>query len=226
MPRRIETAKSMCDGAIWRPEHGGADFALFARDATRVELCFFDVADGVEIERLDLPDRVEHVWRGFVSGVQPGQLYGYRVHGPYEPHNGHRFNPAKLVLDPYARAIAGAIDWKQPVFGYRLGGEAQDLEPDDRDSARGMPKSVVVDRAFDWGDDRPPRVAWSETIIYEAHVKGLTACHPEVPEDLRGSYAGLACQPVIDHLTRLGITSVELLPIHHFVNDSYLVEKG
>jgi isoamylase len=148
------------------------------------------------------------------------------VHGPYEPHNGYRFNAAKLLIDPYARAIAGHINWKEPVFGYRVGGEAEDLEPDDRDSAHGMPKSVVVDPSFDWGEDRRPGIPWSDTIIYEAHVKGLTARHPEVPEAQRGTYAGLASEPIIDHFKRLGVTSVELMPVHHFVNDSYLVDKG
>jgi isoamylase len=148
------------------------------------------------------------------------------VAGPYEPQNGYRFNPAKLLLDPYARAISGDVNWKEPVFAYRLGGDAQDLEPDDRDSSHGMPKAVVVDPSFDWGDDRPPQIPWSDTIVYETHVKGLTARHPEVPEKQRGTYAGLATPPVLDHLKKLGVTSVELMPVHHFVNDSYLVDKG
>src|ERR1051326_2517556 len=129
------------------------------------------------------------IWHGFLPDARPGQLYGYRVHGPYEPNNGYRFNPAKLLIDPYARAIAGRVDWREPVFGYQLGGEAEDLALDDRDSARGIPKSVVVDPKFDWGDDTPPRIPWGETIVYEAHVKGLTARHPDVPEAQRGTYS-------------------------------------
>jgi isoamylase len=213
-------------GAIWDPARGGTEFALFARNATRVELCLFDGLDGGEAQRLEMPRRVEHVWRGFVPGLKPGQLYGYRVDGPYEPANGYRFNAAKLLVDPYARAIAGRVDWQPPVFGYPLGGEAEDLTPDSQDSAPHMPRCVVVDSSFDWGDDRPPRVAWGDTLIYEAHVKGMTARHPDVPERDRGTYAGLASPPVIDHLKSLGVTAVELLPIHHFFDDSYLVDKG
>jgi isoamylase len=225
MPRTVEPGWSQPEGATWGPDRGGTNFSLFARNATRVELCLFDAEDGNE-ERVDLPERVEHLWRGMLPGVGPGQLYGYRVHGPYAPANGYRFNPAKLLIDPYAKSIAGDVNWKQPVFGYQLGGDKQDLEPDQGDSARGIPKSVVVDSTFDWGNDRSPEVPWSDTIIYEAHVKGLTKLHPEVPENLRGTYAGLMCEPVIEHLKQLGVTSVELLPIHHFVNDSYLVDKG
>ena len=222
----IEPGAGSPQGATWTADREGTNFALFARNATRVELCLFDEPLGPEVQRLDLPERVEHVWRGFVPGIRPGQLYGYRVHGPYEPPNGYRFNPAKLLIDPYARAIAGRVDWQEPVFGYPLGEPAEDLEADERDSARGIPKGVVIDPVFDWGDDKPQRVPWSDTIIYEAHVKGLTARHPEVPDKQRGTFVGVASDPIIEHLKRLGITSVELLPVHHFVNDSYLVDKG
>jgi glycogen operon protein len=226
LTRRAQPGLGTPQGAAWDPARGGTNFALFARNATRVELCFFDAADGAEVERLDLPERIEHVWRAFVPEVGPGQLYGYRVHGPYEPDKGYRFNRAKLLIDPFARAIAGKVDWQQPVFSYKLGGEAEDLELDDGDSARGMPKSVVVDPSFDWDDDRPPRVPWTDTIVYEAHVKGMTARHADVPEQLRGTYAGLASEPMLDYFKRLGVTSIELLPVHHFIDDSYLVDKG
>ncbi len=226
MSHRTEPGSPSPQGAHWDASRKGTNFALFARNATRVELCLFDAVDGAQVERLDMPDRVEHVWHAFVPDVGPGQLYGYRVHGPYEPNNGYRFNPAKLLIDPYARAIAGDVNWNEPVFGYRLGAEVEDLEPDDRDSARGMPKSVVVDSAFDWGDDRPPCLSWSDIIVYETHVKGMTARHPDVPEAQRGTYAALASQPVVDYFKKLGVTAIELLPVHHFTNDSYLIDKG
>src|SRR5579872_2275459 len=226
MPYDNRLDDTLRQGATWDAARGGTNFCLFARNATRVELCLFDASSGAAEQRLDLPERVEHLWHAFVPGVQPGQLYGYRVHGPYEPDDGYRFNPAKLLIDPYARAIGGRIDWQQPVFGYRLDREAQDLEADERDSAAGVPKSIVIDPAFDWGDDQPPRLSWTDTIVYEAHVKGLTARHPEVPEPQRGTYAGLASSAAINHFKRLGVTAIELLPVHHFVNDSYLLDKG
>jgi isoamylase len=226
MPFTVQPGAGSPQGATWDPRRGGTNFSLFARNASRVELCLFDAPDGPEVQRLDLPERIENVWRGFVPEAKPGQLYGYRVHGPYEPHNGYRFNAAKLLIDPYARAIAGRVNWQEPVFGYPLGGEQEDLQTDDRDSARGIPKSIVVDPMFDWGDDRTPNVPWTDTIVYETHVKGLTAKHPDVPENQRGSYAAIGSAPIVDHFKRLGVTSVELLPVHHFVNDSYLVDKG
>ncbi|MBX5492938.1 MAG: glycogen debranching protein GlgX [Chloroflexi bacterium] len=213
-------------GATWDPAAGGTNFALFSEHATRVELCLFNDPWGPEVERIALPKRTRHVWHGFVVGVRPGQLYGYRVYGPYAPRLGQRFNPAKLLIDPYARAIAGQVDWSQPVFGYRFGRRSEDLTRDVRDSARGIPKCVVVDPAFDWGDDRRPNVPFSDTIIYETHVKGLTMQHPDVPEALRGTYAGLASPPVIDYLRSLGVTAIELLPVHHFVNDKFLLDRG
>jgi glycogen operon protein len=213
-------------GATFEPAAGGTNFALFSEHAARVELCLFDEPWGPEVARIALPKRTGHVWHGLVSGVRPGQLYGYRVYGPYAPRLGQRFNPAKLLIDPYARAIAGQVDWSQPVFGYRFGRRSEDLTRDVRDSARGIPKCVVIDPAFDWGDDRRPNTPFSETIIYETHVRGLTQQHPEVPEPLRGTYAGLASPPVLDYLRRLGVTAVELLPVHHFVNDQFLVDRG
>ncbi|MBV9577548.1 MAG: glycogen debranching protein GlgX [Chloroflexi bacterium] len=226
MPYEIQMGVGLPQGATWDSGLNGTNFSLFARNATRVELCLFEGPAGKQEQRLELPEPVEHVWQGFVPGVRPGQLYGYRVHGAYAPESGNRFNPAKLLIDPYARAIAGGVDWQQPVFGYRLGGVAQDLDRDDGDSAAGVPKSIVVDPTFDWAGDEPPRISWNDTIIYEAHVKGLTARHPDVPECQRGTYAGLASPPIIDHLKRLGVTALELLPIHHFLNHSYLLDKG
>src|SRR5579884_2273259 len=212
-------------GATWDAERGGTNFAIFSEHATAVELCLFGAASGAE-ERLELPSRTEHVWHGFAPGISPGQRYGYRVQGRYAPREGQRFNRAKLLIDPYAKAISGRIDWNAPVFGYRFGRHSQDLTRDLRNSASGVPKSVVVDPAFDWGADRPPRTSWSETVIYEAHVKGLSMCHPEVPEQLRGTYLGLTHPAILEHLRSLGVTAVELLPVHQFVNDKFLLDRG
>ncbi|HEX6629839.1 MAG TPA: glycogen debranching protein GlgX [Gemmatimonadaceae bacterium] len=212
-------------GATWDGE--GVNFALFSEHATGVELCLFDGAeDEAEAARVQLTERTNQVWHCYLPDVRPGQLYGYRVHGPYAPREGHRFNPAKLLLDPYARAITGPVRWNDALFGYRMGGPDEDLTPDDRNSAGSMPKCVVVDPTFAWGDDRRPHTPWSRTVIYECHVKGMTMRHPDVPEMLRGSYLGLATDPIIDHLLSLGVTAVELLPVHRFVDDRHLVERG
>ncbi len=212
-------------GAQWDGE--GTNFALFSEHATGVELCLFDAPDdAVETERIALRERTDQVWHAYFPDVRPGQLYGYRVHGPYEPARGHRFNPAKLLLDPYAKAIAGTIRWSDAVPGYVVGHEDQDLVPDGRNSAGDLPKCVVVESAFSWGDDKPLRTPWNRTVIYECHVKGMTMRHPDVPEQLRGTYLGLATDPILDHLTRLGVTAVELLPIHHFVSERMLTERG
>lgn len=199
----------------------GTNFALFSEGAERVELCLFD-ADGTET-RVPLTEVDAFVWHGYLPTVQPGQHYGYRVHGPYDPAQGQRFNPNKLLLDPYAKAVAGEIDWGQPLFGYDFG------DPDSRnddDSAAAMAKGVVVSPFFEWGGDRPLKTPYAETVIYEAHVKGLTQRHPEVPEELRGTYAGIAHPAVVEHLQRLGVTALELMPVHQFVNDSVLQDKG
>ncbi len=212
-------------GAIWNG--WGVNFALFSENATSVELCLFEGPDGhEETERVPLTEQTDQVWHVYLPKVRPGQRYGYRVHGPHDPANGHRFNPAKLVMDPYARAIDGTVQWSDAVFGYEVGHPDADLSRDERDSARAIPKSVVVDPAFRWGRDRPLRVPWDHTVIYEAHVKGLTMRHPDVPEALRGTYAGLAHPAIIDHLLKLGVTAIELLPVHHFVADRHLVERG
>jgi isoamylase len=199
----------------------GTNFALFSEVADRVELCLFD-ADGVET-RVELPEIDAFVWHAFLPGVEPGQRYGYRVHGPYEPENGHRCNPSKLLLDPYAKAIDGIFQWDQSLFSYNFG------DPDSRnddDSAASMPKSVVINPFFDWGIDRPPKREYADTVIYEAHVKGLTQTHPGIPELIRGTYSAIAHPVIIEHLKELGVTAIELMPVHHFANDSTLIDKG
>ncbi|RDW12264.1 glycogen debranching protein GlgX [Paracoccus thiocyanatus] len=202
----------------------GTNFALFSDNATRVELCLFDETGGQELARLDLPEMEGGVWFGYLPGIRPGQVYGYRVHGPHAPEQGHRFNPSKLLLDPYARELRGQIHWDDALHGYVIGQDDQSL--DTRDSAPFMPKGVVVDAAFDWDSDRALRHHWTQTVIYEAHVKGLTRLHPDVPAQDRGTFRGLASDAMIDHLHRLGVTTLELLPVHAFANDRYLVEKG
>ena len=199
----------------------GTNFALFSEVAERVELCLFD-ADGAEV-RHDLPEMDGFVWHAFLPGVEPGQRYGYRVHGPYDPSRGHRCNPSKLLLDPYAKAIDGRFEWGQALFSYNFG-DAQSRN--DEDSAGAMPKSVVISPFFDWGVDRPPKRQYAESVIYEAHVKGLTYQHPEIPAELRGTYSAIAHPVMIDHLRSLGVTAVELMPVHHFANDSTLIERG
>jgi isoamylase len=211
-------------GATWDGE--GTNFALFSANATKVELCLFDADGTTEIERITLPEYTDQVFHGYLPDVKPGQFYGYRVHGPYQPEAGHRFNPHKLLLDPYARAHAGTLEWNPALFGYQME-TGDDLTFDERDSAPFMPKCVVVDPDFDWrGQADKPAVPWDATVIYEAHVKGLTMRHPGVPEHLRGTYAGLGQPAVLDHVRALGISSIELLPVHAFVQDSQLVEKG
>ncbi|NHC13922.1 glycogen debranching protein GlgX [Motilibacter deserti] len=199
----------------------GTNFALFTEGADRVELCLFD-RDGNET-RIDLPEVDAFVWHGYLPRVRPGQRYGYRVHGPHNPDAGQRFNPAKLLLDPYAKAIEGGIDWDEALFDYKFD------DPDavnDVDSAPHAMKSIVINPYFDWQDDRHPRHGYHETVIYEAHVKGLTIQHPDIPEEIRGSYAGLAHPVMIDHLKALGVTAVELMPVHQFVQDHHLMERG
>jgi isoamylase len=199
----------------------GTNFALFSEVAERVELCLFD-ADDTE-HRVALPEVDGFVWHAFLPGVEPGQRYGYRVHGRYDPDRGVRCNPSKLLIDPYAKAIDGTIEWDESLFGYHFG------DPDsvnDADSAAHMPKCVVINPYFDWGIDRPPNHTYANSVIYETHVKGMTQLHPEVPAAARGTYAGMAHPAIVEHLTQLGVTAVELMPVHHFVNDSFLVDKG
>jgi isoamylase len=211
-------------GATWDGQ--GVNFALFSENADGVELCLFDLSGKREIERIELRERTDRIWHCYLPYCRLGQLYGYRVHGPHDPENGHRFNPNKLLLDPCAKATVGLLDWNYPHFGYTIGANEEDLAYDGRDNADGMPKCRVVDTAFTWGEDRPPRTPWDETVIYELHVKGFTKRHPNIPEELRGTYAGLASAPAIEHLKRLGVTAVELMPVHSFVNDKHLVDKG
>jgi glycogen operon protein len=222
---KIWPGKSSPLGATW--DGAGVNFALFSENATGVDLCLYRSPDGQnEIARIPLRERTAQVWHVYLPEVRPGQLYGYRVHGPYDPARGHRFNSAKLLLDPYAKAIAGRVKWSDALFGYTIGDPRADLAPDPRDSADGLPKCVVIDPAFNWGDDVPPRTDWHRTLIYELHVKGFTQRHPEVPDHLRGTYAGLACPPVLDYFHSLGITAIELMPVHQFVADKHLVDRG
>ena len=219
---RIEPGSPARLGAQW--DGAGVSFALFAAHATSVELCLFDAPDATsESARIALPERSGDVWHGRVAGLRPGQLYGYRVHGPFAPREGHRHNPSKLLVDPYARAIAGFVRWGDALYGHA----PEDPErPDPRDSAPLVPKCLVVDPRFEWGDDRPPRTPWSRTVLYECHVKGMTQRHPDVPPEWRGRYLGLAAPAVIEHLQRLGVTAVSLLPIHHASIDAHLAKLG
>lgn len=221
---RIDDGAPFPLGASW--DGKGVNFALFSAHATRVELCLFNSSGQKEIARIALPACTEQVWHGYIHGLVPGQLYGYRVHGPYEPQAGHRFNPHKLLLDPYAQQLSGRIRWHDALWGYRVGSNRADLSYDRRDSARMMPKCVVTDPSHTWGEDRPPRRPWRDTVIYEAHVKGLTELLPDVPVAVRGTYAALAHPAVVEHLVRIGITAVELMPIHAFSDDRFLVDKG
>jgi isoamylase len=211
-------------GPTW--DGSGTNFAIFSENAERVELCLFDAQD--HESRVDMTERTAFNWHCYLPGVGPGQRYGYRVHGLYDPAAGQRFNPAKLLIDPYAKAIEGAVEWdKANALPYAPSlDEDADLEPDDEDDAQAIPKCVVIDPAFDWEDDSPPAHPWSETVIYEAHVKGLTKLHPGVREDLRGTYAGLASEPALEYFQSLGVTAVEVLPIHHIADESFLHDKG
>lgn len=211
-------------GATWDGE--GVNFSIFSEHADKVELCLFDPAGKREIHRITLPEQTDQVWHCYLPEARPGQLYGYRVYGAYEPARGFRFNHHKLLLDPYAKQIQGTLQWSDAHFGYRVGHKQEDLSFDRRDSAAGTPKSKVIDAAFTWGTDRPPRIPWHESVIYELHVKGFTMRHPEVPTNLRGTYAALATGPVVSHLKKMGITAVELMPVHYFVDDRHLVERG
>lgn len=212
-------------GATW--DGGGTNFAIFSEHADAVELCLFNSPEDThESHRIPLKEQTDQVWHAYLPDVRPNQCYGYRVYGPYEPERGHRFNPQKLVLDPYAKAIARKVLWSDEMFAYRIGDPREDLAADPRDSAPFAPLAVVVDPAFTWGDDRPPRIPWHRTVIYELHVKGFTMQHPDIPAELRGTYAGLTSDPVLRHLEQLGVTTVELMPIHHHVDDRHLVDRG
>jgi isoamylase len=199
----------------------GTNFAIYSESADAIDLCLFD-ASGHE-ERVQLPEATAHVHHGYLPGIRPGQRYGYRVYGRWDPSQGQRANPAKLLIDPYARAVEGDVDWTPAVFGHRQDNPSmRELT----DSAPHVPRSVVIDPSFDWDGDTPPRTPWHRTCIYETHVRGLTMTHPGVPQHLRGTYAGMACKPVVDYLVDLGITAVELMPVHHFVPEGFAVERG
>ena len=212
-------------GATW--DGSGTNFALYSENATKVELCLFDSQEAAgESARFALPENTDMVWHGYFPDLLPGQVYAYRVHGPYEPKAGHRFNPNKVLLDPYAKATARATTWSDEMWGYRINDPAADLSFDDRDNAKFAPLAAVIDEAFTWGDDRPPRIPWNQTLIYELHVKGFTKLHPSVPENFRGTYAGLSSEAAIEYLKRLGITAVELMPVHEHVDERHLLDKG
>jgi len=210
-------------GSFW--DGKGVNFALYSHNASGVELCLFDDPKGVgEKQKIRFTERTHDVWHAYVPDLRPGQLYGYRVEGPYDPSNGHRFNPAKVMLDPYARAFCNIGQWDDTLFGYTLGQD--DLVRDDRDDAAAAPKSAVIDHRFEWGNDRPPKVAYFNTVIYETHVKGFTRCFTGIPEEIRGTYAALAHPAVIGYLKKLGVTSVELMPVHQSMSERHLVDKG
>jgi glycogen operon protein len=221
---KVEPGSPSPLGASW--DGRGVNFAIVSENAERIELCLFDSSGRRETDRIVLPEYTNQTWHVYLVGIQPGQLYGYRVYGPYEPRAGHRFNPNKLLLDPYARAIDGPIVTADVVFGYRRGSSKGDLSFDRRDSARAMPKCRVVEPAFTWGPERLPNTPWSQTVIYELHVRGFTKRHPEVPEALRGTFAGLGAPRLVEHLVDLGITAVELLPINTIVDEPHLSDAG
>ncbi len=209
-------------GATWTGV--GVNFAIFSANASKVELCLFDSADAErESARVTLPEQTDMVWHGFLPDVRPNQLYGYRVHGPWNPAAGHRFNSNKVVMDPYAKSVARLITWSDEMFGHHVD---DDLVMDDRDNARYAPLAAVVEPAFTWGDDQPPRTPWHNTVIYEVHVRGFTMRHPDIPAHLRGTYEALTTEPALNHLKRLGVTAVELMPVHHHADDRFLAEKG
>jgi glycogen operon protein len=203
------------------------NFAIFSENATAVELCLFEgPEDGAERQKVWMRERTDQVWHCYLPDARPGTFYGFRVHGPYDPRNGQRFNPAKLLLDPYAKAITGTIKWSDALFAYKVGSQSEDLEATTDNDASRVPKSVVVDSAFTWENDKPLNVPWNRTIIYECHVKGMTYRHPQVPENLRGTYLGLCSEPMLEYFTSLGVTAIELLPVHQFVVDRHLAERG
>nr|WP_288255811.1 glycogen debranching protein GlgX [uncultured Pseudomonas sp.] len=211
-------------GASW--DGLGVNFALFSAHATRVELCLFDERGETEIERIELPEYTDEIWHGYLPDARPGQVYGYRVYGPYEPKAGHRFNPNKLLIDPYAKQLVGKLQWSEALFGYTIGDPAGDLSFDERDSAPFVPKCKVIDPAFTWGEQPSLRTPWDRTVIYETHLRGISMRHPAVPERQRGTCAGLTNPELLRHIRELGVSSVELLPVHAFVNDQHLLEKG
>ena len=223
-PSRIREGLPFPLGATW--DGLGVNFALFSANATKVELCLFDSTGEVELERIELPEYTDETYHGYLPDAHPGQVYGYRVYGPYDPANGHRFNHNKLLIDPYAKQLVGELKWSEALFGYTIGHPDADLSFDERDSAPFVPKCKVIDPAHTWGHDHRLVVPWERTIFYETHVRGISMRHPAVPQDLRGTFAGLMNDEIIEHIRKLGVTSVELLPVHAFVNDQHLLQKG
>jgi isoamylase len=211
-------------GATWRGE--GTNFAVYSAHATRIDICIYDGDDSTPARVIELPERTYGIWHGYVLGVGPGTRYGLRVHGPYEPEQGHRFNPAKLLVDPYAKAIDGMVVWNNDVYAYDLDDPDDDLAIDETPDDASVPKCIITDPAFDWGDDKQLHTSWYDTVIYEVHVKGFTMCHPDIPEQDRGTYRGMAHPAAIEHLKRLGVTAVELLPVHAYVDDHFLTQQG
>jgi isoamylase len=223
-PDRLDPGSPSPRGATWDGE--GVNFAVFSSHAEKIEVCLFDKGGRRELARFDLPEWTDEVWHGYLPNASPGLLYGFRAYGPYAPEQGHRFNPNKLLLDPYARAVRGEVRWNDALFGYRVSGPRADLGFDRRDSAPAMPKGMVVDDGFSWRDDRRPHTPWAETVIYEAHIRGLTKLFDQVRPPEQGTFAALSHPTVIDHLRRLGVTAIELMPIHAYLQDRNLLEKG
>jgi glycogen operon protein len=211
-------------GATW--DGLGVNFAVFSANAERIDLCLFDAAGRKEVARYALPECTDEVWHGYLPDAKPGLMYGYRAYGPYDPRRGHRFNPNKLLLDPYAKQLSGSVKWTEALYGYRVGSARKDLSFDRRDSALAMPKAIVCDTTFNWGDDRGPDISWPRTVIYEAHLRGLTMRRNDIPHRERGTFAALADGRVIEHLGNLGVTAVELMPVHAFLQDHFLAQKG
>ena len=209
-------------GPTW--DGKGVNFSIYAGHATAVELCLFEENCGENYAVVNLFERSSQIWLVYIPGIRPEQCYGYRVYGPFDPLNGQRFNPNKLLIDPYAKAISGSVNWHESLYGYKIGED--DLTFSDRDSAPFVPKSVVIDPAYDWEDVKAPNTSYHKSIIYEAHVKGLTKLHPDIPEEIRGTYSAIAHPVIIDHLKSLGVTAIELMPIHQFINDEVLVKQG
>ncbi len=223
-PSRIREGLPFPLGATW--DGLGVNFALFSANATKVELCLFDSSGETELERIELPEYTDEIFHGYLPDAHPGLTYGYRVYGPYDPENGHRFNHNKLLIDPYAKQMVGELKWSESLFGYTIGHPDGDLSFDERDSAPFVPKCRVIDPAYTWGRDQRVNVPWDKTIFYETHTRGISMRHPSVPENVRGTFAGLMVPDVVDHIKKLGVTSIELLPIHGFVNDQHLLQKG
>src|ERR1700744_2233479 len=217
LPTKLDAGRPYPLGSSW--DGLGINFAVFSANAEKIELCLFDEGGRPKIARLPLPEYDEEIWHGYLPHADPGLVYGYRAYGPYDPGQGHRFNPAKLLLDPYAKSVIGGVRWTDAVFGYRINSARKDLSMDRRDSASAMPKAIVTDDHFSWGDDKRPQTSWSETVIYEAHVRGMTKLFEHLPEQQRGTFAGLSHPRIIDHLRRIGVTAIELMPVHAFLQD-------